>query len=357
MIARVFLVSLTCGLALGGAFACGGAKARPAPTVRAKLTPKDILQRSSPGVVRVEAGSDRVGTGFVVDSAGLIVTNLHVVIGRAELRVVLFGGVTAPVTRIAGIDPDHDLVLLAIDVPKPLLALPLGNSDALAAGEPVVAIGNPLGVLDYSVSNGLISSVQVIENETVLVMSAPISKGSSGGPLFNEYGEVVGVTTAIITGGQNLNIAMPTKYVRALMQAPISMSVEEFAAASRSDAAPRVVRRVPELERAIFNGCNRQQVLEIVEAIASAVSSGAPVYNQGNHEACFRIYEGTAVKIEREAACAGTRSAFGDGLLRAGSLSSFTEKAWALRDTFDGVLRAAEDWGRAQPGGLPAKKP
>lgn len=350
-IARVFSVVLTCGLALGLAPACGGATPRPA--ARVKLTPKEIVQRSSPGVVRVEAGSDRVGTGFVVDARGVIATNLHVVVGRSDLRVVLYGGATAQVTRIAGIDAEHDLALLGIEVTKPLQALALGNSDVMAAGDPVVAIGNPLGVLDYSVSNGLLSSVRKVGDDSVLVMSAPISQGSSGGPLFNEYGEVVGVTTAIITGGQNLNIAVPIRYLRTLLQAPIEMSLQEFVAATRGESSPRIVRRVPELDAGIFNGCSRPQVLEIVESISSAISSGAPVYNEGNHEACFRIYEGTAVKIEREAACAGARGAFGDGLLRAGSLTSFTEKAWAMRDTFDGVLRAAEEWGRTQPGGPP----
>lgn len=348
-IARVFSVALA--LAVGLVSACGSAK--PKPGARVKLTPKEIVQRASPGVVRVEAGSDRVGTGFVVDASGVIATNLHVVIGRSDLRVVLYGGATARVTRIAGLDPDHDLALLGIEVAKPLPPLVLGNSDAMVAGDPVVAIGNPLGVLDYSVSNGLLSSVRKVGEDSVLVMSAPISQGSSGGPLFNEYGEVVGITTAIITGGQNLNIAVPTRYLRELLKEPTSMSLEDFAAATRGEGGPRIVRRVPDLDASIFDGCSREQVLEIAESIASAISSGAPVYNQGNHEACYRIYEGTAVKIEREAACAGARAALGDGLLRAGALASFTEKSWAMRDAFDGVLRAAEAWGRAHAGGAP----
>ncbi len=349
-IARVSKVALVLGVALMFA-ACGGA--RPSAGGRTKLTPKQIVERASPAVVRVEAGTDRVGTGFVVDASGLIATNLHVVIGRADLKVVLYGGTSVSVARIAGVDPDHDLALLGIDPPKPLPVLPLGNSDAMAAGDPVVAIGNPLGVLDYSVSNGLLSSVRRVGEDSVLVMSAPISQGSSGGPLFNEYGEVVGVTTAIITGGQNLNIAVPTKYLRELLATRTALSLEEFASATRGESAPKIRRQVPSLDRKIFDGCSRDQVLEIVDAISSAISSGAPVYNQGNHEACYRIYEGTAMRIEREAACAGARGALGDGLLRAGALSSFTEKAWAMRDSFDGVLRAAEDWARVNTKATP----
>jgi serine protease Do len=223
----------------------------------------------------------------------------------------------------------------------------------------VIAIGNPLGVLDYSVSGGLLSSVRKMSDKlTVLQISAPISQGSSGGPLFNQFGEVIGITTAIIDAGQNLNLAVPANYLLPLLHKPISVSMDEFAAATREGDSssepgrtPRVVRRVPDLDRTAFSGCARPQVVEIVEAIRDAISSGAPVYNQGNHEACFRIYEGTAIKFEREAACAGVRAAFGDGLLRAGAADTFTEKAWAMRDTFDGVLRGADDWARNQPGG------
>jgi serine protease Do len=338
--------------------ACGGSSK---PAVRKGLDPKEIVQRSSPAIVRVEAGTDRVGTGFIV-ADGLVATNLHVVAGMDKIRVVLYGGVTIPVHRIAGLDPERDLALLAFVPPKRLPKLTLGDSAVMVAGDSVIAIGNPLGVLDYSVSSGLLSSVRVVnEKLTVLQISAPISQGSSGGPLFNQFGEVIGVTTAIIAAGQNLNLAVPSNYLRPLIQSPISVSIEEFAAATtipgdgeeQSEARSRVVRRIPDLDRKSFDGCARPQIVEIVQAIRDAISSGAPVYNQGNHEACFRIYEGTAIKFEREALCPGIRAAFGDGLLRAGSLDTFTEKAWAMRDTFDGVLRGADDWARSQPGASP----
>lgn len=344
-----------------GLVACGGSSK---PAVRQGLDPKEIVKRSSPAIVRVEAGTDRVGTGFIV-ADGLVATNLHVVAGMSNIRVVLYGGTSVPVHRIAGLDPERDLAILAFLPPKILPKLTLGDSAVMVAGDSVIAIGNPLGVLDYSVSSGLLSSVRVVnEKLTVLQISAPISQGSSGGPLFNQFGEVIGVTTAIIAAGQNLNLAVPSNYLRPLIQSPISVSIEEFAAATRGaledeegsgdgQDRPRIVRRVPDLDRKSFDGCARPQVIEIVQAIRSAISSGAPVYNQGNHEACYRIYEGTAIKFEREASCPGIRAAFGDGLLRAGSLDSFTEKAWAMRDTFDGVLRGADDWARTQPGASP----
>ncbi len=354
--ARLFCLCLVLG-----SVACGGSSTNK-PAVRTRLSAKEIVQRSSPAIVRVEAGSDRVGTGFIV-GAGLVATNLHVVAGMSEIRVVLYGGTPVPVNRIAGLDPERDLAILGFTPPKELPSLTLGDSDVMAAGDSVIAIGNPLGVLDYSVSGGLLSSVRVVnEKLTVLQISAPISVGSSGGPLFNTFGEVIGVTTAIIAAGQNLNLAVPANYLRPLIKTPINVSIEEFAAATRGaveeaeggpngSARSRVVRRVPDLDRKTFDGCGKVQIVEIIEAIRDAISSGAPVYNQGNHEACYRIYEGTAIKFEREAICPGIRAAFGDGLLRAGSLDSFTEKAWAMRDTFDGVLRGADDWAKNQPGG------
>lgn len=340
-----------------GFTACGGAGK---PAGRQRLNAKELVQRSSPAIVRVEAGPDRVGTGFIIGS-GLIVTNLHVVAGMNEIRVVLFEGTTLPVNRIAGLDPERDLAILGFLPPKELPTLKLGDSEAMVAGDTVFAINNPLGVLNYSVFDGLISSVRVVNDKlTVLQISVPISQGSSGGPLFNQFGEVIGITTAIITAGQNLNLAVPANYLRPLIQSPITVSLEEFATATRDPEAAgrggdgvgsRIIRRVPDIDRKAFDGCGKPQVIEIVEAIRDAISSGAPVYNQGNHEACFRIYEGTAIKFEREAACPGIRAAFGDGLLRAGSVDTFTEKAWAMRDTFDGVLRGADDWARNQPGG------
>lgn len=342
--------------ACGGGGGSGGPKK---PAARVRLTPKEIVQRTSPAIVRVEAGADRVGTGFLVGK-GLVATNLHVVAGQREIRVVLYGGKSLAVERIAGLDPERDLVILGISPPGELPNLPIGDSAAAAAGDMVYAVNNPLGVLDYSVFDGLISSVRVVnEKLTVLQISVPISQGSSGGPLFNQFGEVIGITTAIITAGQNLNLAVPANYLLPLLQAPITVSLEEFANATRDPeggrgdgGSPRIVRRIPELDRKAFDGCSKPQVIEIVEAIRDAISSGAPVYNQGNHEACFRIYEGTAIKFEREAACPAIRAAFGDGLLRAGSVDTFTEKAWAMRDTFDGVLRGADDWAKSQPGGV-----
>ncbi len=323
---------------------------------QAKLTPKDIVKRSTAAIVRVEAGTDKVGTGFIVDAGGLVVTNLHVVAGEAKIIVRLSDNSSLPVLRIAAVDPDRDLALLDVDPAKPLPTLTLGDSDAMSAGDAIIAIGNPLGVLDYSVSNGLVSSVRKLTDDlTVLQISAPISQGSSGGPLFNQFGDVVGVTTAIITAGQNLNLAVPSNYVRPMLRNNQPISLDKFAAATRDpdeaprSASPKVPRQIPNHDLALLKGCSRDQIAAVVAGIEDAIKNGAPLYNQGNHEACFRIYEGTAVKFEHDSPCAGIRSAFGDGLLRASTLTTAPEKAWAMRDTFDGLLLVIERWAKAQP--------
>jgi hypothetical protein len=340
------------------ATSCGTSAATPPP---ARLTAKDIIQRSSPAIVRVEAGNEKVGTGFILDKAGLVATNLHVVIGESAIRIKLLDGTQYPVTQIDGLDVDRDLALLKISPAKDLPVLKLGDSSAVAAGDQIVAIGNPLGVFDYSVTSGLISQIRHAcdpqevaaarcKEFTVLQISAAISPGSSGGPLFNQSGEVVGVTTAIITAGQNLNLAVPGNYLKPLFAQHAAMSPDQFAQATRPpESQQHIERHVPHHEITIYDGCKPDQIGEVVDQIGSAIANGAPLYNEGKHEACYRIYEGTAVKFEHDAACAGVRAAFGDGLLRASHLSNYIEKAWAMRDTFDGLLDAAERWQERNP--------
>jgi hypothetical protein len=161
--------------------------------------------------------------------------------------------------------------------------------------------------------------------------------------VFNQAGDVIGVATGIFAEGQNLNFAVPSNYVRDLLAKPSAdLAVAAFAAATAprdaSQNAPKILRRIPTHDLSMLDGCSRAQLAEMADAISQAISIGAPLYNQGNHEACFRVYEGVVVKFEGEPPCPGVRAAFGDGLLRASAMNNYTEKAWAMRDTFDGML-------------------
>jgi S1-C subfamily serine protease len=362
--------------------ACAATASSSAPQTR--LTAKDIVQRASPAIVRIEAGPEKIGTGFILDKSGVVATNLHVVVGESAIKIKLSDGSQYAVTQIDGLDPARDLALLQIRAGKELPTLKLGDSNAMSAGDQVVAIGNPLG-FDNSVTSGLISQVRPIcgpadiaakkctQELTVLQISAAISPGSSGGPLFNQYGEVVGVTTAIITAGQNFNLAVPGNYLKALVAQRIALSPDDFAKETQDADEHRhrdhaetkstsdIQRHVPVHEITVFDGCKVEDIEDIVNQIGEAIETGAPLYNEGKHEACFRIYEGTAVKFEHDGACTGVRSAFGDGLLRASGLTTYTEKAWAMRDTFDGLLDAARRWAekhpQPQPGGNSAPRP
>jgi hypothetical protein len=157
-----------------------------------------------------------IGSGFYVSTDGEIATNFHVVKGARSATVREHGsGAQIPITAILSIDYDRDLVLLKAS--KKTVPVTFGNSDSAEVGDKVVAIGNPQG-LAGTVSEGIISGIRNIDNDFSLIqITAPISPGSSGGPLFDSKGNVIGVTTAYVQESQNLNFAVPGKYVKGLL--------------------------------------------------------------------------------------------------------------------------------------------
>ena len=116
--------------------------------------------------------------------------------------------------RVVAIDQDRDLAIIEIDPPTKMPTLELGDSDGVEPGDAVIAVGNPMQ-LDYTVSDGLISSVRPVEDDVILQISAPISQGSSGGPLFNEFGQVIGVATAVLCRGTEPQFWRPGQLLEA----------------------------------------------------------------------------------------------------------------------------------------------
>jgi hypothetical protein len=156
-----------------------------------------------------------LGSGFFVRD-GEIASNLHVVEGGARGYAKLVGQQARyDIEGITAVDPERDLVVLKISrAGSPLL--PLGSSDAVQVGESVYAVGNPQG-LEGTFSQGIVSSIREVGTDKLLQITAPISPGSSGGPVLNTKGEVIGVSVATFRGGQNLNFAIPSSYLKTLL--------------------------------------------------------------------------------------------------------------------------------------------
>jgi len=227
-----------------------GDTATPSPPSPAPLgSYADAVRRAAPAVVNVYAArivterlprnilqdpfgelgpryrqrlEQSLGSGVIVDSAGQVITNHHVIADAAAIRVQLADGREAD-AKIIGRDPDTDLALLRITL-RDLPAIELGRSSTLRAGDIVLAIGNPLG-LSATVTQGIVSAtgrgqlgVAVFEN--FIQTDAPINVGNSGGALINTRGELVGINTAIIArnlGVEGIGFAIPVDLVRGVV--------------------------------------------------------------------------------------------------------------------------------------------
>lgn len=307
----------------------------------AAMTPAQIAARAMPAVVTIR-GDGSLGAGFLVREDGWIATNFHVVAGMPDLKVVLADQSEHPVLEVLAFDEARDLAIVRIHAPRRLPLLSLGNSGAVRPGDPVVAIGHPLGLAD-TVSNGLVSAVRVVDPElTLLQISAPIAPGSSGGPLFNDHGEVIGVAAAVSTQGQNLNFGVPADYLKLLLVRPDPVPLSTFAAetADEERGLPAVKRSVPHHALAILRGCTEGDLLVLARTMDGAIQVGSPLYNQGDFASCYHVYAGASLDMERRLgpACRGPRNALVEGRRKAAGLDDEAAQAWAMRDAFDGLL-------------------
>jgi hypothetical protein len=168
------------------------------------------------------------GSGFVISKDGRIVTNYHVIKSGGSAIIKLPDGAFFAVDGVLASDKHRDVAIIKAHG-NDFRALTLGDSDRLQVGEEVVAIGSPLS-LESTVSNGIVSGVRTDEQEggKFVQITVPISPGSSGGPLFNMAGEVVGITTSHLVGGENLNFAIPIDDVKSLTLVPRSAEARAF---------------------------------------------------------------------------------------------------------------------------------
>jgi serine protease Do len=248
--------SMTPSRAVSSAPPAGTAAARTAASV-AILPPgavsfADIAERLNPAVVNIDAtarGAERrtrrfgltlpdspdlferpfdrekdgprkgAGTGFVVDPAGFILTNHHVIDGADRINVRLTDGRSLRAQRI-GSDPDTDIALIKVDSPRPLAYATLGDSDTLRVGEWVCAIGNPLAY-EHTVTVGVVSFVgRKLFDQSLdyyIQTDAAINFGNSGGPLINARGEVIGINAAISSRASSIGFAVPINQASAIL--------------------------------------------------------------------------------------------------------------------------------------------
>jgi S1-C subfamily serine protease len=194
------------------------------------LTAEQIYRRDAPGVVQITAtdassGAESLGSGFVIDKAGHIVTNFHVVRGATKV-LVSFSGKDQLAGTLAGVDPSTDIAVLKISTQASALTpLELGNSDAVSVGDTVYAIGNPFGYV-RTLTSGIVSAVQrqikapnSLTIDNVIQTDASINHGNSGGPLLDSAGRVIGVTSQIYSensqqGNLGIGFAVPVNTVR-----------------------------------------------------------------------------------------------------------------------------------------------
>ena len=216
----------------------------PAPIRASQDLLPELVRRIKPSAVAIETFDSRGeqltrGSGFFVES-DRIVTNRHVIEGAYRAEVHSSTGAVFPVRGVLAVDAEGDIALLKIDVPaNQIRPLPLDKTSP-QEGESVVVIGNPLG-LEGSVTNGIVSAVRDIPTfGRIIQITAPISSGSSGSPVVNMQGQVIGIATLQITGGQSVNFAIPSERISQLQVASMISLSDLVAASGRNKRAKAV---------------------------------------------------------------------------------------------------------------------
>lgn len=253
-----------------------GAKIELSSTHGKELTIQEIYRLVNPAVVTVIAQLDigaSVGTGVIFRDDGYLFTNYHVVAGGTDCSVTLASGKTYDAKYVGG-DISRDIAVLKVNA-KDLPAAEMGNSDALAVGDPVYAIGNPLGVeLRGTLTDGIVSAINrdvKVEGRTMTLIqtNAALNEGNSGGPLINVYGQVIGINTikmmSFTSNVEGLGFALP--------MASVEKMVNDILDYGEVQPEPQLGILVGTQLRVLQDGTEGAEVLE-VEANSAADQAG-----------------------------------------------------------------------------------
>ena len=212
--------------------------------VQAQDVLPELVRRIKPSAVAIETFDSHGeklsrGSGFFIET-DRIVTNRHVLEGAFRAEVHSSTGAMLPVKGVLAVDAEGDIAVLKIDAPTPAIRpLPLDKTSP-QEGESVVVIGNPLG-LEGSVMNGIVSAVRDIPTfGRIIQITAAISAGSSGSPVVNMQGQVIGIATLQITGGQSVNFAIPSERIAQLQVNPAMSLADLVATTGRNKRAKAV---------------------------------------------------------------------------------------------------------------------
>src|SRR5712671_2074448 len=217
----------------------------PAPPAFSQDQLPELVRRIKPSAVAIETFDARGeklsrGSGFFID-VDRVVTNRHVIEGAYRAEVHLNSGHSFQVKNVIAVDAEGDVALLKVDAPLNLVHPLSLDRTSPQEGESVVVIGNPFG-LEGSVTNGIVSAVRDIPGfGRIIQITAPISPGSSGSPVVNMHGQVIGVATLQITGGQSVNFAIPSERISQLQNGTL-LSLSDLVAASGRNKRAKAVQ-------------------------------------------------------------------------------------------------------------------
>ena len=248
----------------------------------------NAIEKAASSVVKIycydyEGNETGTGSGFIAYDNQTVITNYHVMAEAYSCKISTDQDKTLEIESIINYSEDNDIAILRLKDSSGLDVLEFGNSDTIKKGETVTAIGSPLGIKN-TVSKGVLSGRVMEKNMDVLQFTAEISHGSSGGALFNEQGEVIGITYASYVDGQNLNIAIPIELVDKLQEKKILERKPEAIYMFEHPYATYLIENKDSIEDVTFDELKtnpaiwNNKIIRITAYASSLNDNGALVY-------------------------------------------------------------------------------